>query len=117
MTLLQKHLVFIPLFLVAMVGLLGSLVMWLWNWLMPMIFGLPVLTFWQAVGLLVLCRLLVGNIGFGGHHHHHGHGHCACDGGQNKLRERWANLTPKERQEIIEKHKSDPSEPTAEDGR
>lgn len=85
MTLLQKHLVFIPLFLVAMVGLLGSLVMWLWNWLMPMIFGLPVLTFWQAVGLLVLCRLLVGNIGFGGHHHHHGHGHCACDGGQNSF--------------------------------
>ena len=50
MTILQKHLVFIPLFLVVMVTLLGALVMWLWNWLMPMIFGLPTLTFWHAVG-------------------------------------------------------------------
>ena len=32
--------------------------MWLWNWLMPAIFGLPVITFWQAVGLLVLSHLL-----------------------------------------------------------
>lgn len=114
MTILQKHLVFIPLFLVLMVTLLGALVMWLWNWLMPVIFGLPMLTFWQAVGLVVLCRLLVGNIGLGGHHHHHGHGHCGCGEGQNKLRQRWTNMTPEERQEIIDKHMCDDSEPTAE---
>ncbi len=110
MTILQKHLVFIPLFLVVMIALLGALIMWLWNWLMPLIFGLPALTYWQAVGLLVLCRLLAGNIGFGGHHHHHGHGHCGCDGSQNKLRERWANMTPEERQRIIDMHKCDDSE-------
>ena len=117
MTILQKHLVFIPLFLIVMVSLLGALVMWLWNWLMPMIFGLPTLTFWQAVGLLVLCRLLVGNIGFGGHHGHHGHGHCGCGEGQNKLRKRWFDMTPEERQEIIEKHKCDDTDPTADEGR
>ena len=114
MTILQKHLVFIPLFLLAMAALLGGLVLWLWNWLMPVIFGLPMLTFWQAVGLVVLCRLLVGNIGLGGHHHHHAHGHCECGEGQNKLRECWANMTPEERQEIIDKHMCDNSEPTAE---
>ena len=116
MTILQKHLVFIPLFLVVVLALLGGLVMWLWNWLMPVIFGLPALTFWQAVGLVVLCRLLVGNIGFGGHHHHpHGHGHCGS--GNNKLRECWSNMTPEERQQIIEKHMCDDSESIVDEGR
>lgn len=118
MTILQKHLVFIPLFLIAMVGLIGGLVMWLWNWLMPLIFGLPSLTFWQAVGLVVLCRLLVGNVGFGGHHHHgHVHGQCACGEGSNKLRESWNNMTPEERKLIIEKHGCNDSEQTADEGR
>ncbi|HTP26903.1 MAG TPA: hypothetical protein VMK12_14775 [Anaeromyxobacteraceae bacterium] len=43
----------------AALGLvLGFPVMWLWNWLMPQLFRLPALTFWQAVGLLLLCHLL-----------------------------------------------------------
>lgn len=107
MTILQKHLFFVPLFLVAMLALLGGLVTWLWNWLMPEIFGLSELSFWQAVGLVVLCRLLVGNVGLGMGHHHHHHGHGRCEGGQNKLRERWENMSPEERQQIIDRHMSD----------
>ena len=38
--------------------LLGFPVMWLWNWLMPTIFGLKTITFWQAVGLMFLSSLL-----------------------------------------------------------
>jgi Spy/CpxP family protein refolding chaperone len=38
----------------------------LWNWLMPLIFHLPMLTFWQALGLLVLSRILTGGFGRGG---------------------------------------------------
>lgn len=117
MTIGQKHLIFIPLFLIVMVALTGSLVMWLWNWLLPEIFGLPTLNFWQAVGLLALCRLLVGNIGLCGHHHGHGHKNDGCDKGKNKLRERWANMTPQERQEFIERHQTDGAEQIAEDGR
>ena len=30
--------------------------MWLWNWLMPYLFKLPTLTFWQALGLIILCN-------------------------------------------------------------
>ena len=40
-------------------------VMWLWNWVIPDIFGLPTITFWQAFGLNLLCGLFfrgVGNI-------------------------------------------------------
>ncbi len=51
-------------------------VMMLWNWLMPQIFGLASLNYLQALGLLVLARLLVG-----GWHHGHGrtdrHGFCS----------------------------------------
>jgi hypothetical protein len=32
--------------------------MLLWNWLMPVIFGLPVIGFWQSFGLLVLASFL-----------------------------------------------------------
>lgn len=40
--------------------LLGLPLMLLWNWLMPLIFGLPTLTFWQAVGMNFLASILLG---------------------------------------------------------
>src|SRR5215203_5404122 len=43
----------------------GQIVQLLWNALLPPLFGWPLVTFWQALGLLVLCRILFG--GFGGH--------------------------------------------------
>lgn len=102
MTILQKHLVFVPLCFAAFAALFGWIVMMLWNWLMPTIFGLPELSFWQAAGLLMLCKILFGGMGFG-HHGHHGH-HGCCHG-RNKLRERWESMTPEERERIIELHK------------
>ncbi len=41
--------------------------MLLWNMLMPVIFGLTVITFWQALGLFVLARILFGGPPGGGH--------------------------------------------------
>ena len=41
----------------------GEVVKLLWNWLMPPLFGLPVISFWQALGLLALSRILVGGHG------------------------------------------------------
>ena len=52
---------------IAITGLMilfGFVIMWLWNWLMPEIFGLTTLSFWQSVGLIALLKLLLG--GFGG---------------------------------------------------
>ena len=55
----------------------GLLVMWLWNWLMPVIFGLPTIGYWQAWGLLLLAHILLGG-GDGSRHKsngsHHGGG-------------------------------------------
>ena len=60
--------VFAGIGIAAVLGLvLGYGLMWLWNWLMPDIFGLPEIGYWQAVGLFVLAHLL-----FKGHHHHGG---------------------------------------------
>lgn len=47
----------------------GYAVLLLWNWLMPELFNLRPLTFWQALGLLALCRILFGGFGRGGHVH------------------------------------------------
>lgn len=99
MTILQKHLVFIPLCFIVFAGLFGLLVMVLWNWLMPCLLGLPAINYWQAVGLLLLCKILFG--GIGGGHHGHGHGHC----GGNKLRQRWESMTPEERERFVEAHR------------
>lgn len=45
--------------------LFGWIIVWLWNWLMPLIFGLPTITFWQGVGLFILAKILFG--GFSSH--------------------------------------------------
>lgn len=66
---------------VAFVAAFGAVVMLLWNALVPDLFGGPAIGFWQAAGLLVLCRILLG--GFGGH------------GGP---RGRWHHMTPEERE-------------------
>lgn len=60
----RKNLVWIvPLAIIGMalftfIG--GEVVKALWNWLLPPLFGFPAVTFWQAVGLLVLSRILFG---------------------------------------------------------
>ena len=51
--------------IVAFALLIGYGVMLLWNWLVPDIFGAAPITYWQAVGILVLVKVLFG--GFGGH--------------------------------------------------
>lgn len=59
--------IFGAIFIIGLAILLGFVIMWLWNWLMPMIFGLTTLTYWQAVGVFILFKILLGGCGgFGG---------------------------------------------------
>lgn len=53
---------------IVLIFLLGYVTLWLWNWLIPDIFGLTPITYWQAVGLLALAKILFGS--FGGDHGH-----------------------------------------------
>jgi hypothetical protein len=50
----------------------GWLVMLLWNWLMPHLFHLPIITFWQSFGLVILAKLLFGGM-HGAHDHARAH--------------------------------------------
>jgi hypothetical protein len=90
-----KGLIGVLLAAVVLVGV-TYVVMWLWNWLVPGVFGWKSIDFLQAMGLLVLTRLLVGFRGFGGWHRHH-HGHW-----RGRMQERWANMTPEEREKFKE---------------
>src|SRR3982074_3384127 len=75
----------------AFVAAVSFVVMLLWNALVPSLFAGPVLGFWQAAGLLVLCRILFG--GFRGHGHRHGWRHRAGRG-------HWRRMTPEEADRI-----------------
>jgi hypothetical protein len=75
----------------AVLGLLGVAVMLLWNALMPPLFHGPLLTFWQATGLLLLSRILFGSLrAHGGWH-------------RRRWRERWEQLSPEQRARLRER--------------
>jgi uncharacterized membrane protein len=60
----------VRIFLFAVLALvLAFAVVWLWNWLMPGLFGLGLITYWQAFGLMILARLVLGTVGHGFHAH------------------------------------------------
>jgi hypothetical protein len=73
---------------VAALAALGALVMALWNALLPGLFGWPVLGFWQALGLMLLSRLLLG--GWRGGWGHRG-------GMHGPWGHRWSQMTDEER--------------------
>ncbi len=87
-----RALLFVP-FAILFAAIFGYGVMRLWNWLMPELFGLHVISFWQAVGLLVLSRILFGGL----HGRHGGHGHTHW---RERMSERWGKMTPEEREKF-----------------
>lgn len=52
---------------IALLLLATFAIMWLWNWLMPELFGLTTITYWQGLGIAALGRLIIGGFGGGGH--------------------------------------------------
>ncbi len=65
----RKWILLAPLAILAMlvfIGIGGEIVRLLWNWLLPPLFGWRQITFWQALGLLLLCRILFGGLGLRG---------------------------------------------------
>ncbi len=75
--------------LVLLIALGGEIVRLLWNWLLPPLFGWPQVTFWQALGILALCRILFGGLG----------GYASPRSGvRRRIAERWEAMTPEERE-------------------
>jgi hypothetical protein len=50
------------LFMLVIIPLTGYVTMHLWNWLMPHLFSLPLITFWESLGLILLGKILFGGI-------------------------------------------------------
>jgi hypothetical protein len=69
----------------------GGIVQYLWNWLLPGLFGWREITFWQALGLLALCRILFGGAGWRG---------SVRSNARRRLEERCARMTPEERERL-----------------
>ena len=67
----------------------GEIVRELWNWLLPAIFGWREITFWQALGMLALCRILFGGFGL------HGSGRSHV---RRRMEARCESMTPEERE-------------------
>ncbi|WP_413726641.1 hypothetical protein [Sodalis sp. RH16] len=76
---------------VVAVAAVTTLVMLLWNALLPVIFGVKSIGFFQALGLLILSKILFGSF--------HGHGMFARR--RQEMRERWMAMTPEEREAFI----------------
>jgi len=95
----RKKLFFVigPLAIVAIALLIavgGEIVMQLWNWLLPSLFGWRQITFWQALGILVLARILFGGHGPWGR----GLRRRMSDRMADRMRGRWERMTPEERE-------------------
>jgi hypothetical protein len=85
-----ERIIKIALLAIVGVAVFGTLVMQLWNWLMPSLFGWHAIGFWQALGLLILGRIFFGGFrGPGGM-------------GRRRVMNRWEKMTPEERAQFRE---------------
>lgn len=93
----------IIILILIVVAAISAAVMLLWNALIPAIFGLAAINFWQALGLFVLARMLFGGFGRFGHGMmmrggmHHGQ--------NNPIREKWMKMSPEERKEFVNRRR------------
>jgi hypothetical protein len=88
----KKLMLFAPLAILGMLVFMaigGWIVQSLWNWLLPPLFGWHQVTFWQALGLLALCRILFGGLGLRG---------SGRSNFRRRMAERWERMTPEERE-------------------
>jgi hypothetical protein len=87
-----KRAIFFPIAIAAGIFIFGWVVMQLWNGILPAVLGVHIITFWQALGILVLSKILFG--GFHGCHcrprSHHG----------SPWSDKWKNMNPDEREKI-----------------
>jgi Ca2+/H+ antiporter, TMEM165/GDT1 family len=88
-----KRAIFLPIVFAAIIFIFGSVVMYLWNAILPTVLGIHTITFWQATGILLLSKILFGRFphrqGYRGFHDH-----------GKDMREKWMNLSPEEREKM-----------------
>jgi hypothetical protein len=92
--------IFIPIAVAAFLSLVSFAVMQLWNCLLPGIMHVTTITFWQAMGIFILCKILFG---FG---HKGGRGWGGRGGApwmRAKMEERFKTMTPEQKEKFKQK--------------
>ena len=88
------HVLKVLVIVAVAVTVFSFVTMHLWNWLMPAVFGFHAISWTQAIGLLVLSKILFGGFGRG----------RGCHGGRRgwkrDIAERWMEMTPEERERL-----------------
>ena len=90
-----KRILMFVIFFIAAVIVFGAIVMCLWNAILPSVIGVKTITFIQALGILLLSKILFGGFGRRGGWHRGKH-----EQWRNKLREKWTAMTPEEREKF-----------------
>jgi hypothetical protein len=90
--------IFMPLAAAAILTLVSYVVMQLWNNLLPAILHVGVITFWQAMGIFILCKILFG---FGGRGRGWGGGPKPWM--RHRMEERFNNMTPEQKEKFKQK--------------
>ncbi|MFN8247542.1 MAG: hypothetical protein U0T68_01175 [Ferruginibacter sp.] len=89
----KRKWMFIPI-IIAAIFLFGAIVMGLWNAILPAVLGVKTITLWQALGILILSKILFGGFrggGFGGHHKKQR---------WMEMQQKLAQMTPEEREQF-----------------
>lgn len=89
-----KVLMFIAFGAIAVL-VFGGVVMWLWNAILPEVLGVKAITFVQALGILLLSKIL-----FGGFHRKHEWKRKMQDKWNTRMEEKLSNMTPEEREKF-----------------
>lgn len=90
-----KKIIGFIVFAIVLLALLAYVVMLLWNNVVTGIFSVVAISYWQSLGLLVLCKILFGGIKGGWGRHRGAHW-------KKEMAEKWHNMTPEERDKIKE---------------
>jgi len=91
--------IFIPIIAAAVLTLISFVVMQLWNNLLPAILHVGIITFWQAMGIFILCKILFG-FGKGGRGWGGGGG---APWMRRKMEQKFNNMTPDEKERFKQK--------------
>lgn len=93
----RKKFFLLPFGIAALLAIVSYIVMELWNNLLPEIIHVNTITFWQAMGIFILCKILFG----------FGKGSGGAPWMRRKMEDRFKGMTPEEKQQFKEemKHK------------
>jgi hypothetical protein len=85
--------------IVAALFIFPLIVMLIWNAVMPDVFGVNEITYWQSLGLIVLGKILFSGFGFGRHKRHHHGGHW-----RSRWQDKWEQMSPEEQDAFYKKY-------------